>query len=418
MSAEAFNQTCRCVSVDVERLKRALERDATTADLFEKLRVSSPHLFSQVPVYVSRQHIAAMLDAMQTLDQVMRHDAFVAAALADAPALAAHDPKTEGVFMGFDFHLGADGPRLIEINTNAGGALLNLALGKAQRACCRELEPMVPPAGDASFDERVFLEAFLAEWSSAGRAGRPSRVAIIDLDPAAQFLYGEFLLFQSMFERSGIAAVICDPRDLTLRDGALWLGSERVDLVYNRTTDFYFETPASRALRDAFASDAAVITPHPRAHALWANKRHLVRLSDAAWLEAIGIPAPQRELLRRVVPKTTLVHTADADALWSRRKELFFKPEHGFGSKAAYRGDKLTRATFAELLTRPYVAQSLVPPSTRVVTTDGEERPLKVDLRAYAYRGVAQLFVARLYQGQTTNFRTQGGGFAPIFTDP
>jgi hypothetical protein len=24
---------------------------------------------------------------------------------------------------------------------------------------------------------------------------------------------------------------------------------------------------------------------------------------------------------------------------------------------------------------------------------------------------------ARLYQGQTTNFRTAGGGFAPVFTE-
>jgi hypothetical protein len=26
-----------------------------------------------------------------------------------------------------------------------------------------------------------------------------------------------------------------------------------------------------------------------------------------------------------------------------------------------------------------------------------------------------QLVVARLYQGQTTNFRTAGGGFAPVY---
>lgn len=27
------------------------------------------------------------------------------------------------------------------------------------------------------------------------------------------------------------------------------------------------------------------------------------------------------------------------------------------------------------------------------------------------------LVAARLYQGQTTNFRTAGGGFAPVFTE-
>jgi hypothetical protein len=37
-----------------------------------------------------------------------------------------------------------------------------------------------------------------------------------------------------------------------------------------------------------------------------------------------------------------------------------------------------------------------------------------VDLRYYVYDGRTQLLAARLYQGQTTNFRTQGGGFAPV----
>jgi hypothetical protein len=39
---------------------------------------------------------------------------------------------------------------------------------------------------------------------------------------------------------------------------------------------------------------------------------------------------------------------------------------------------------------------------------------LKYDLRVYAYAGEIQLLAARLYQGQTTNFRTPGGGFAPV----
>ena len=42
---------------------------------------------------------------------------------------------------------------------------------------------------------------------------------------------------------------------------------------------------------------------------------------------------------------------------------------------------------------------------------------LKADIRNYAYGGVVKLVAARLYQGQTTNFRTPGGGFAPVFTE-
>ena len=47
---------------------------------------------------------------------------------------------------------------------------------------------------------------------------------------------------------------------------------------------------------------------------------------------------------------------------------------------------------------------------------DGERKMLKVDVRLYTYGGSQILAAARLYQGQTTNLRTPGGGFAPILT--
>ena len=43
---------------------------------------------------------------------------------------------------------------------------------------------------------------------------------------------------------------------------------------------------------------------------------------------------------------------------------------------------------------------------------------LRFDVRAIAYAGEVQLFFARLYQGQTTNLRTPGGGFAAILSVP
>ena len=89
----------------------------------------------------------------------------------------------------------------------------------------------------------------------------------------------------------------------------------------------------------------------------------------------------------------------------------------GYGGKAAYRGDKLTRGTWQQVLERPYVAQAVVPPSERTIEVAGELRQLKLDLRNYVYDGRVQLVAARLYQGQTTNFRTTGGGFAPVFTE-
>ena len=49
-----------------------------------------------------------------------------------------------------------------------------------------------------------------------------------------------------------------------------------------------------------------------------------------------------------------------------------------------------------------------------MIRIDGESQTRKVDVRLYVYEGRILLSAARLYQGQTTNFRTPGGGFAPL----
>jgi hypothetical protein len=41
-----------------------------------------------------------------------------------------------------------------------------------------------------------------------------------------------------------------------------------------------------------------------------------------------------------------------------------------------------------------------------------------VDVHNYVYDGRVQMLAARLYQGQTTNMRTPGGGFAPVVMIP
>lgn len=85
-----------------------------------------------------------------------------------------------------------------------------------------------------------------------------------------------------------------------------------------------------------------------------------------------------------------------------------------FGSKASYRGDKLTRRVWDEIAGGIYVAQQIVAPSECHIAS--QSGPLKLNIRCYAYRGEVLLYAARMYQGQTTNFRTPGGGFAPVLT--
>ena len=115
------------------------------------------------------------------------------------------------------------------------------------------------------------------------------------------------------------------------------------------------------------------------------------------------------------VPRTILVTPGNADAMWQSRKHLFFKPTGGHGGKAVYRGDKVTKSVWAEIARGGYVAQTFVSPSERMIRVDGGREARKMDVRLYTYDARVLLTAARLYQGQTTNFRTPGGGFAPVF---
>jgi hypothetical protein len=189
-------------------------------------------------------------------------------------------------------------------------------------------------------------------------------------------------------------------------------------MVYNRLTDFSLSEPAHLALRLAHEAQAVVLTPHPRIHALMADKRNLIALSQSELLLSWGANAADRKLLARSVPTTRLVTPERADELWAQRRQLFFKPVAGYGAKAAYRGDKLTKRVWADILDGDFVAQALVPPSGRMIEVDGVQTDLKFDIRAYTYSGQVQLLAARMYAGQTTNFRTQGGGFAPVIVVP
>jgi hypothetical protein len=417
LAIERLNAECFCVALDEAALALALQAQLGAPELVAMLRERCPTMFAAHPVFVSPSHLARMAALVQAIDAVVHSSAWQNAVLEGAPAVARQDPGARGAFLGFDFHVAGDAFGLIEINTNAGGAMLNAVLARAQRACCPAVARLGVDAATADAFEAAIVAMFRAEWRLGTGGDAPlRRIAIVDETPEAHFRYPEFLLFRQLFERHGIRAVIADPRALSLRHGRLVHEGEAVDLDYNRLTDFALDAPSSAALRSACLGRAAVVTPHPRAHALYADKRNLARLTDPAMLAALGVPPATQAVLQNGIPHTEVVDPSNAARLWQERRRLFFKPFAGFGSRAAYRGDKLTRRTWEEIRAGGYVAQALVAPGERTVSAVDLAQVLKFDLRDYVYDGVVQWTAARLYRGQTTNFRTPGGGFAPVFS--
>jgi hypothetical protein len=416
--AEQLNRQCFCAFLDQEALRLDLVSLKDGNNLYQMIFEECPNLFAKSAVFVTETDIQRQLDIIVAVESVIALPEYQKLVLAYAPEAAQFVPKAHSVFFGYDFHLSSTGPKLIEINTNAGGALLNALVSRTQKGCCDLAGNNLPIQTSSSLfvnnPEQAFWEMFLDEWQSE-RGQQPLRsIAIVDENPETQYMFPEFMLFKQLFEQQNINAVICDPSELDFHDQALWYKDQRIDLVYNRLTDFGLETAAHQSLLEAYRTESVVVTPHPRAHALYADKRNLVLLTDEAAMTGIGVDAKTRGLLIAGIAHTVAVKLDDAEALWAARKHLFFKPAKGYGSKAAYRGDKLTRRVFGEILLNDYVAQTLVRPTERKLEVENKIVDFKLDLRHYVYKGRTQLISARLYQGQTTNFRTSGGGFARV----
>ena len=416
--ATTLNRDCYCIAVDRQALNGNLRSQLADAALPEQLLDARRNLFAASPVFLSQPHVEEMAALMAAVESTAHNPAYRGHVLTAAPAIARHDFGPLGVFFSYDFHLGADGPQLIEINTNAGGALLNLHLAASQKACCAEVAEFFGGKSNIAEAEAALVAMFREEWRRQRGEAPLHRIAIVDNDPEAQFLYLEFLLFQSLFQRHGIEAVIAGPEAFEISRGALWVGEDKVDLVYNRLTDFYFEAPGNAVLATAYGDGLAVVTPSPHVYALFADKRNLTILSDAGRLREFGLEAAAVEAIGRSLPNTVSVSPDNAEALWRQRKTLFFKPATGYGSRGAYRGAKLTRRVWRDIVDGDYIAQTVIPPSERSLMVEGEKLSLKLDLRCVTYNGKIQQLSARLYRGQTTNMRTAGGGLATVFPTP
>lgn len=371
---------------------------------------SHTSMFSSTAVFVTHSDLRAMqqqIDAIETTASLPLYRERIR----QRSQIELHHPQanTKGLFMGYDFHLTAEGPRLIEVNTNAGGAFMMQAMLSVVR---QNVTPcQTDTLDDPVIVERKIIESFLHEWQLAGKTGKPETIAIVDNQPQQQFLYPELLLAKAMLERHDINAVICTPESLTIRNGNLYSNTSKVDFVYNRSTDFYLSEVPQRTLEKALRNNQAVVSPAPAHHALFADKRN-----PAIWqsqLNTLGaVPATTESLAQ--LPTTEHVTPTAAASLWNRRKTLFFKPNAGYGSKATYRGDKLTRKVWQHIVKGGYIAQTLEPPPLRVVGEGDNSSLMKFDVRVFTYNGQRLLSAARVYQGQTTNFRTPGGGFAPV----
>ena len=134
---DVLNRECFCLTLDQDALSLALDSEVGQPQLSKMIRERCPYLFAAQPVFVAVPQLQRLALVVQAVESVVALPAYREEVLAAAPAIARRAASgARSVFFGYDFHLDQGRLGLIEINTNAGGAMLNAVLARAHRACC------------------------------------------------------------------------------------------------------------------------------------------------------------------------------------------------------------------------------------------------------------------------------------------
>ena len=308
------------------------------------------------------------------------------------------------VLMSYDFHLDGETPHLLEINTNAAAYLIVEALYS-----------MHAQSNPFPLAMNSLKKSFVDEFQRLGLEGSP-HIAIVDEVPRAQKFFPEFLLYKFLFEKWGYTASIHDYNELAYRNGVLFAGEKKIDFIYNRYNDFTLSDPSSQLLRRAYLEGVCGFSPNPKEYILLADKRRLVQMSREGWLETVAASDISVDAIRNVlIPTWQVSDFADIGEVWQKRKQLFFKPPQSYAGKGAYRGCNITHKVFNRVMSEDTLIQQYVPAPKITFESDETLADWKYDLRAYAYGSEVQMLIARIYQGQITNFNQAYGGYCPVF---
>lgn len=359
---------------------------------------------SHSPVFISQKVETSIKEAISVVEKVIQSNTFKKSLVTNLNL----KNSSGGILSCYDFHLDGDVPKLIEINTNAGGFFLNYELLKSSTICCSHTKGQ----STDNLEERI-TSMFKSEFKKTTNK-ELSTVAIIDENPETQYLYPDMVICKNILEKNGIKAFILDSKDLEIIDATALYNGTTIDLIYNRLTDFYFKNEENKKFLPLLENTITAISPNPNDYALFADKANLLNLQNADIYKDV-LSQNEVDTLKKTLLETMLVSKDKEEYLWANRKKYFFKPINGFGGRGAYNGKGLTKKVWEYISTHSYIAQETISANTKNKQIDGKEESFKFDIRAYTYQGEILLLGARVYQGQTTNFRTVGGGFGSVF---
>jgi hypothetical protein len=240
-------------------------------------------------------------------------------------------------------------------------------------------------------------------------------------------------MIRQFFERKGVRTILADPRALEYRNGALWFGGFRIDMIYKRVLWSEMvrvmgtDNPITRAIRDR-----AVYMTNSVSCKLMAKKASFAFLSDER--NAHLFTDAQRRAIADHIPWTRVAsdrktqyagQEIDLLAFISAHRERFvLKPNDEYGGKGVVIGwecsDEEWSKALHESLTTPFVVQERVDSVRRLFPAwiDGKViiSDRFVDADPYVFYGSkVHGCLTRLSSETLLNVTAGGGSVVPSF---
>ncbi len=259
-----------------------------------------PGEFSVVPQHqvIPTAILAGISDFIHCFDRVTAREAWQAAALREAPALAQLRRPEVCFFSAWDFHLPPGSSwQLIEFNDNGSGfifaAIINALYYEA--AGLGQEQGMAAPARLPAFNKHI---GDLVEQEAQAFFGEHPAGLFLVLDDAQSLHRGKFrkelqLLCDLLYQRGWQIGLGC-PAELRWEGQQLLLKGQTVSFVVNRSTDFFWQSEDFSALRAAYHSGWVYVAPNPFTYATRSDKRLLEWLSLPDWDKELGIEPRER----------------------------------------------------------------------------------------------------------------------------
>ncbi len=219
-------------------------------------------------------------------------------------------------------------------------------------------------------------------------------IAIVDFTESG--ITAEFETFKKAYMRKGYNAVIADPRDLRYRDGNLYYGDFRIDLIYRRivTVEFIERAKEIPDLIEAYRDGAVCVIGSLRSQIMH-NKIIFKILRDEETLSFLS--EEERRLIEDHIPFTDEFGGDERvfEKVLKNKDDYIIKPVDSFASQGVNAGRDFSYEEWERILREcwnmDYLYQEFIDPYTRpfVQFEDGEVkvRDFKLNIGVYMYNG-------------------------------